>query len=92
MESEKKEIKEIEQRDKLLEQFVHPYFDEEPDIEKDKFVVSDLVSRGCSKEPISYRPVSKKELDNCALDGLLVYYENGGSFKHSRVWNEISSW
>lgn len=66
MESEKKEIKEIEQRDKLLEQFVHPYFDEEPDIEKDKFVVSDLVSRGCSKEPISYRPVSKKELDNCS--------------------------
>lgn len=66
MDSEKKEIKEIEQRDKLLEQFVHPYFDEEPDIEKDKFVVSDLVSRGCSKEPISYRPVSKKELDNCS--------------------------
>ena len=66
MDSEKKEIKEIEQRDKLLEQFFHPYFDEEPDIEKDKFVVSDLVSRGCSKEPISYRPVSKKELDNCS--------------------------
>ena len=66
MDSEKKEIKEIEQRDKLLEQFVHPYFDEEPDIEKDKFVVSDLVSRGCSKEPISYRPISKKELDNCS--------------------------
>ncbi|MEE0889081.1 MAG: regulatory iron-sulfur-containing complex subunit RicT [Bacteroidales bacterium] len=66
MDSEKKEIKEIEQRDKLLEQFVHPYFDEEPDIEKDKFVVSDIVSRGCSKEPISYRPVSKKELDNCS--------------------------
>jgi cell fate regulator YaaT (PSP1 superfamily) len=66
MDSEKKEIKEIEQRDKLLEQFVHPYFDEEPDIEKDKFVVSDLVSRGCTKEPISYRPVSKKELDNCS--------------------------
>jgi cell fate regulator YaaT (PSP1 superfamily) len=66
MDSEKKEIKEIEQRDKLLEQFIHPYFDEEPDIEKDKFVVSDLVSRGCTKEPISYRPVSKKELDNCS--------------------------
>lgn len=49
-----------------MEQFVHPYFDEEPDIEKDKFVVSNLVSRGCSKEPISYRPVSKKELDNCS--------------------------
>ena len=38
MDSEKKEIKEIEQRDKLLEQFVQPYFDDEPDIEKDKFI------------------------------------------------------
>ncbi|MBR5253544.1 MAG: hypothetical protein IKV46_00705 [Bacteroidales bacterium] len=66
MEADKKEIKEIEQRDKLLEQFVHPYFDEEPDIEKDKFEVSDLLSRGCSKEPISYRPISKKEIDNCS--------------------------
>ena len=66
MESEKKEIKEIEQRDKLLEQFVHPYFDEDPDIEKDKFEVSDLLSRGCSKDPISYKPIPKNELDNCS--------------------------
>jgi cell fate regulator YaaT (PSP1 superfamily) len=66
MESEKKEIKEIEQRDRLLEQFVHPYFDEDPDIERDKFEVSDLLSRGCSREPLSYKPISKKELDNCS--------------------------
>ena len=66
MESEKKEIKEIEQRDRLLEQFVHPYFDEDPNIERDKFEVSDLLSRGCSREPLSYKPISKKELDNCS--------------------------
>ena len=78
MESETKEIKEIEQKEKkiindeyaspnkLLEQFVHPYFDEDPDIEKDKFQVSDLLSRGCSTEPLSYKPISKKEIDNCS--------------------------
>ena len=66
MEAEKNEIKEIEQENRLLEQFVHPYFDEDPDIERDKFEVSDLLSRGCSREPLSYKPISKKELDNCS--------------------------
>lgn len=51
-----------------------------------------IVKNNITKEDEEEVMIAKKELDNSALDGLLVYYENGGSFKHSRLWNEISSW
>lgn len=50
----------------MLEQFVHPYFDEEPDMGRTEYESNPLLSRGCCSTPESYKPISKKELDSCS--------------------------
>ena len=50
----------------LLEQFTHPYFDEDPDMGKIKYTSGPLLSRGCCGVPESYKPINKKELDSCS--------------------------
>ncbi len=60
----------IEQDDKeevvMLDQFTHPYFDEDPDMGKNKYEPNPLISRSCCKQPECYKPISKKERDSCA--------------------------
>ncbi len=50
----------------MLEQFVHPYFDEDPDMGRTEYESNPLLSRGCCSTPESYKPISKKELDSCS--------------------------
>ncbi|HBN05131.1 MAG TPA: hypothetical protein DD434_04990 [Bacteroidales bacterium] len=45
------------------EQFAHPYYDEDPDVGKNKFTPSIMLTRGCINVPQSYIPVNKLELD-----------------------------
>lgn len=61
-------ILEHEDRDDtmLLEQFVHPYFDEDPDMGKTEYEPNVLLSRGCCATPESYKPIKKKEIDSCS--------------------------
>ena len=35
---------------------------------------------------------AKIERDKNTLGGLVIYYENGGAFKYSGLWNEINNW
>lgn len=59
---------EDEQEDPLrqLNQFVHPYFDEEPDLGKSKYEPGKYISRGCNCKPEAYRSVDRSEMDSCA--------------------------
>lgn len=59
---------EDEQEDPLrqLNQFVHPYFDEEPDLGKSKYEPCKYISRGCESKPEAYRTVDRRETDSCA--------------------------
>lgn len=59
---------EDEQEDPLrqLNQFVHPYFDEEPDLGKSKYEPCKYISRGCNCKPEAYRSVDRSEMDSCA--------------------------
>lgn len=50
----------------MLEQFVHPYFDEDPDMGKTEYEPNVLLSRGCCTTPESYKPIKKKEIDSCS--------------------------
>lgn len=59
---------EDEQEDPLrqLTQFVHPYFDQEPDLGKSKYEPGKYISRGCNCKPEAYRSVDRSEMDSCA--------------------------
>ena len=45
------------------EQLTHPYYDEDPDVGRNKFTPSIMLTRGCINVPQSYVPVNKLELD-----------------------------
>lgn len=45
------------------EQFTHPYYDDDPDVGKNKFTPSIMLTRGCINIPQSYVPINKLELD-----------------------------
>ena len=49
-----------------LEQFTHPYFDEEPDMGRSHYEPNVLLSRACCRKPECYKPVSKMERDSCS--------------------------
>lgn len=48
------------------EQFVHPYYDEDPYVGRNKFTPSIMLTRGCINIPQSYVPVDKSELERNA--------------------------
>jgi len=46
--------------------FVHPYYDEDPQVGRNKFTPSIMLTRGCLNIPQSYIPVDKNELNRNA--------------------------
>ncbi|MFA6199963.1 MAG: regulatory iron-sulfur-containing complex subunit RicT [Bacteroidales bacterium] len=48
------------------EQFVHPYYDEDPYVGRNTFTPSIMLTRGCINIPQSYVPVDKSELERNA--------------------------
>ncbi|MDD2529812.1 MAG: regulatory iron-sulfur-containing complex subunit RicT [Bacteroidales bacterium] len=48
------------------DQLAHPYYDEDPDVGKNKFTPSLMLTRGCINIPQSYVPISKLEMDRNA--------------------------
>lgn len=48
------------------DQLAHPYYDEDPDVGKNKFTPSLMLTRGCINIPQSYVPISKMEMDRNA--------------------------
>ena len=48
------------------DQFVHPYYDEDPQVGRNKFTASIMLTRGCINIPQSYVPVDKNELNRNA--------------------------
>lgn len=46
--------------------FVHPYYDEDPQVGRNKFTPSIMLTRGCINIPQSYVPVDKNELNRNA--------------------------
>ena len=48
----------------MLEQFTHPYFDEDPSIGQSRYEPNVLLSRGCCNKPECYRVVNKAERDS----------------------------
>lgn len=50
----------------FLEQFTHPYFDEEPEVGRSKYEPNPLLSRACHSTPESYKPISKQECNSCS--------------------------
>ena len=46
--------------------FVHPYYDEDPQVGKNKFTPSIMLTRGCINIPQSYIPIDKNELNRNA--------------------------
>lgn len=48
------------------ELFVHPYYDEDPQVGRNKFSPSIMLTRGCLNIPQSYIPVDKNELNRNA--------------------------
>jgi len=46
--------------------FVHPYYDEDPQVGRNKFTPSIMLTRGCINIPQSYVPIDKNELNRNA--------------------------
>ncbi len=71
----------IEQEDKdeilaNLEQFTHPYFDEDFDMGRTNYEPNVLLSRACCQKPECYKPISTMERDSCSKLNVHNWLEN----------------
>ncbi|MBP1630767.1 MAG: hypothetical protein H6Q15_1660 [Bacteroidetes bacterium] len=64
---EKKTTYSDEEKEMIFgDQFVHPYYDEDPVVGKNKFTPSDMLTRGVINVPQSYTPIDINELERNA--------------------------
>ncbi len=87
--SRKKLEEEDREENVLLEQFTHPYFDEDPDMGRTKYEPSPMLSRSCCCTPESYKPISKRELDSCAKLNVHNWMEKIKTPSNSNEYNIV---
>lgn len=60
----REKIKTDEEKELLYtEQFIHPYFEEDPSVGKNNFIPSDMLTRGVINVPQSYVPIDTVEME-----------------------------
>ncbi|MDR0971766.1 MAG: hypothetical protein LBM25_05230 [Bacteroidales bacterium] len=77
--SSKKIIQTEEDEEKeivLADQFTHPYYDDDPNVGKNKYNPSIMLTRGCKNIPKSYVPISKGEMESNAKLSVYNWMKN----------------
>lgn len=60
----------------MADQFTHPYFDEDPEIERGHYEEPVTLSRGCRTIPQSYKTIGREELNSCEKLHVTNWMEN----------------